>query len=555
VEIVLKLIEKGELSLVFTLDGKEYLTHEQIDKEIKNEIINHGGRINIFDLQPILNVDISVIEDRVMKIVAKHANFYNQQGILMTNTYVDGVIEEVVAWVSERGSANINDLVNRYQLPAPFLSTVIKRNMGTKIHGVFDGQFLYTQSYLTKYKYHIRGIFNAIMKPTLLFDIRQKEDFKVDLFESTLNELIKNGELLGEIEGKGNRTTYFPHIYTESRNKWITNFVNVNGYIEYSMLNKLNIHSPTTFMEELSIDGKSLSSCYVSNAIIKDVYLSICEFIKKGKGYLHIPSLFTIPLDVSDMIEIALKCPSLIDCTKKKDSKIQVEKEFIVTNGFISECLQKYQSHITENPSAAVVAIAENTPEEEEEDQKPLEKSKNKKGAKKAPPPKKKQPTKSTQKTKEDIEKEIAKNLSGWFVPTKTKSTDTLNCEDLFNFIAREIRSSLEIFSSKLQTTAQKESSNIKANYKEKLKIFEPKLNALYLNLSLFENGIQSVKEAALKPALSSYLISTLCQDLFFHILENQIIVNDIPLPNTSQNAPNPNPPLGEIDLKTIDTG
>jgi hypothetical protein len=39
----MKLLQKGQVNLYFTLEGREYITPRQLETEIKNEVIVHGG--------------------------------------------------------------------------------------------------------------------------------------------------------------------------------------------------------------------------------------------------------------------------------------------------------------------------------------------------------------------------------------------------------------------------------------------------------------------------------------------------------------------------------
>ena len=54
------------LSVIHTIDGKDFLTTKQIKKEIYDELYVHEGRINIVKLQTLLNIDISHIEVKIM---------------------------------------------------------------------------------------------------------------------------------------------------------------------------------------------------------------------------------------------------------------------------------------------------------------------------------------------------------------------------------------------------------------------------------------------------------------------------------------------------------
>lgn len=47
VEVVTKLIELKLLEVIFTNDGKEYLTPQQLVKEIKDELYVHGGKLDL----------------------------------------------------------------------------------------------------------------------------------------------------------------------------------------------------------------------------------------------------------------------------------------------------------------------------------------------------------------------------------------------------------------------------------------------------------------------------------------------------------------------------
>ncbi|KAK2563481.1 E3 UFM1-protein ligase 1-like protein [Acropora cervicornis] len=45
--------QRAQLKVIYTTDGKEYLTPQQLEREIKDELFVHGGRINVVDLQQV----------------------------------------------------------------------------------------------------------------------------------------------------------------------------------------------------------------------------------------------------------------------------------------------------------------------------------------------------------------------------------------------------------------------------------------------------------------------------------------------------------------------
>ena len=44
IELVTRLIRTGQIDVVYTLDGKEYVTPKHLEKEIINELLAHRGK-------------------------------------------------------------------------------------------------------------------------------------------------------------------------------------------------------------------------------------------------------------------------------------------------------------------------------------------------------------------------------------------------------------------------------------------------------------------------------------------------------------------------------
>lgn len=44
IELVSNLISAGLIQVVYTLDGKEYVTPQQLEREIRNELLAHHGK-------------------------------------------------------------------------------------------------------------------------------------------------------------------------------------------------------------------------------------------------------------------------------------------------------------------------------------------------------------------------------------------------------------------------------------------------------------------------------------------------------------------------------
>ncbi len=60
------------MQLIYTSDGKEYLTHDQLEREIRDTLSEQGGRINILELPLHIGVNIEIIERAMDTFVKKN---------------------------------------------------------------------------------------------------------------------------------------------------------------------------------------------------------------------------------------------------------------------------------------------------------------------------------------------------------------------------------------------------------------------------------------------------------------------------------------------------
>jgi len=96
VEIVGSLCEMGLLEVLFTTNGKEYLTPKRLRHEVEDEILSHGGRVNIVELPTILNVDLPHVERAVEALLAQGTDGLQRVGgDLITDYYLDTFAEEL----------------------------------------------------------------------------------------------------------------------------------------------------------------------------------------------------------------------------------------------------------------------------------------------------------------------------------------------------------------------------------------------------------------------------------------------------------------------------
>ncbi|XP_041352630.1 E3 UFM1-protein ligase 1-like [Gigantopelta aegis] len=339
IELVTKLVELRLINVIYTTDGKEYLTHQELAKEIKDELVAHGGRINLVDLQPIINVDFTHIQNKVGEIVGQDSDLCLVLGQLINRSYQDCLAEEINDRLQEKGHVTIAELTKLHDLPADFLSEVINNRLGTVIKGQidsFDRDVVFTEAFVARMRAVIRGSFSAVTRPTPVQGIMHQHGCQERLFFSILEELIQSGRLAGSISGgRQEKAAYLPEIYTKSQNEWVDAFYKQNGYLEYDSLSRLGIPDCKNYIKKRFKDEQLvyLSTCCCGKAIQDQIESSVDEALSSGTWVdimSVLPSIFSLK-DANQLLTTYLKtrqgallcCDSIVasesliqDCSK-----------------------------------------------------------------------------------------------------------------------------------------------------------------------------------------------------------------------------------------------
>ena len=187
IEIVSKLIELKLIEVLYTNDGKEYVTPQQLTKEISEELYLHGGRINLTELVPLLNMSFHAIEARAQEIVQSRPEVHMINGQLIDNEYLDRITEEINETLQLNGQIFVAELTKQYELPSDFLLQQLLFRLGSSLQGQQDKNnnlTFFTEGFLARNKARIRGTLSAITVPTSVSSIISHNKFPERLFFS-----------------------------------------------------------------------------------------------------------------------------------------------------------------------------------------------------------------------------------------------------------------------------------------------------------------------------------------------------------------------------------
>ncbi|OWF52506.1 E3 UFM1-protein ligase 1-like [Mizuhopecten yessoensis] len=346
VEIVNKLVELKLIEVIYTIDGKEYLTPDELAKEIKDEVMVHGGRINLVELQQILNVDFRHVENKVSDMIKHDQSLLVVLGQLITRSYLDNLAEEVNDRLQDQGHVTIAELTTVYDLPADFLSEHIHERMGKIIQGkvdTHDPDVLFTDAFITRMKSHIRGAFSAITRPTTVGTIISRYGFQDRLFFSILEELVSTGRLAGAVSGaRQENAAYIPEVYTKTQNQWVDAFYKQNGYLEYDSLSRLGISDSKGFIKKRfkSEPLTYLSTCCAGVGIKEQIEASVEEALQDN-SWVNIMPLLPSIFSEKDANQL------LTECTKQYPSAVVSCDTIVSSQQFITGFAEPFKDIVT----------------------------------------------------------------------------------------------------------------------------------------------------------------------------------------------------------------
>ncbi|XP_032999345.1 E3 UFM1-protein ligase 1 [Lacerta agilis] len=360
IEIVSKLIAEKQLEVVHTLDGKEYITPAQISREIRDELHVHGGRVNIVDLQQVVNVDLLHIENRANDLVKSDRTVQLVLGQLIDENYLDQIAEETNDKLQESGQVKVSDLCKAYDLPGDFLKQAFSIRLGKIIHGKIDQDnrgVIFTDAFVTRHRARIRGLFTAITRPTPIINLITRHGFQEHLLYSMLEELVSTGRLKGTVVGgRQDKAVFIPDIYSRTQSNWVDSFFKQNGYLEFDALSRLGIPDPVNYIKKRykSLQLLFLKSSCVGQEIVDQVEASVDEAISSGT-WVDIAPLLPSSFSVEDA---SMLLQQVMRSFSKQPSTLVFGDTNVVSEKFINSCAdlfsdlmhQKAEKEMKNNP-------------------------------------------------------------------------------------------------------------------------------------------------------------------------------------------------------------
>eukprot|EP00887_Chlorella_sp_A99_P000841 scaffold5.g841.t1 len=153
VELVSKLRQLGLLGdeLLHTTNGREFITRERLQEEVRAAVDQAGGRVALVDLPSLLGVDLAHCERAAEAVVASaNGDLLAAQGELFSQAYFDGLAAEVDELLQEAGVVSLGDLARRFALSTELVMSALGVRVGGVISGRLEGGLIYTPAHLAR---------------------------------------------------------------------------------------------------------------------------------------------------------------------------------------------------------------------------------------------------------------------------------------------------------------------------------------------------------------------------------------------------------------------
>lgn len=243
IELVIKLQSLRLIDLIFTRDGREYITPAHLVAELADEIAVRGGRVNVTDLPDALNVDLSYIEAALVGVLDEGTRVFN--GEIVTAAYLGGVAADVELGLeaSVRGVDDVGSIAERTGLPVGVVRECVKKHAGGVISASFDEAtgVLRSEKSRVRDMCAARGALKAASAPVRFIEIAQRIGVARGIVGGLAAEMVNGCGLRGRVEGSGDGGRFVPEVFEWAAGRVVLEGFLSDGFVTLERLRSMSV--------------------------------------------------------------------------------------------------------------------------------------------------------------------------------------------------------------------------------------------------------------------------------------------------------------------------
>ncbi|VDD91971.1 unnamed protein product [Enterobius vermicularis] len=524
VEVVSMLLAAKEIDIVFTVDGREYLTKKHLVTEVKNECIGNGGRVSLSELAHTLNVNYEHIEEAVQSILKQTNSFelcnaeliskfaFFLQLSVFNKDYVHSLYKKMNETLQSSGVLSISQIAKTWDLPSEILNNLVLKEISANIDAIQDGDKIYTKTYLKSQKNLLRAVLNSLTRVTSISRIMPYLNLSMPLFWRLYDELSAEQEIFGTVQGgRSSYHAYFvPVLYTYLVKSFVKKTFERENLLEVSTFSKLAVSDPVGMLKEVFSQDEYSSLIFFPSVIVSEsrwgnIVDEVTEEMKKqhfADVYAHLPPSFSTDEDVEKAISMCLHT--------NKDWRSVSGLNMIYEQQLLVQALRALDKYISEKAATEAVLW--------ERKSKLMTKAERQKLDSESEVPKSKRSKGGRGRAGRQSAKDVIDSEPG---PASVDFEDIKqNLEALGNFplelldeITEQILDTVAInLKTRIESILQNSRSVSIKEEKQSHAVFKENMQNLYDQICMFEDGSSAFPEEDCE-RLSMHLFKTLCTD------------------------------------------
>jgi len=272
IDLVRKLLETDRVKLVHTSNGKEWLTPEQLDREIRDALASNGGRLSIMELPNEVGVDANHCEARVELMRKRDATLSRVHGDLLSAQYLQGIVQEIEEGLEEAGCLSVSELSTRYSLPADYVRSSVLPELSASERNVVKQNTVHTSAYAARVHAKVRGALRGCTRPVVVAQLAQRHRLDPEFTLAAVQTCIHDGCVQGRLQG----STFTPRCYSDGQAERADDFFKSNGYLPLALAKEVGV----TLKEWAATPGREgvlLGAAFLSRDLVETALSPISE--------------------------------------------------------------------------------------------------------------------------------------------------------------------------------------------------------------------------------------------------------------------------------------
>ncbi|KAF9544107.1 hypothetical protein EC957_012402 [Mortierella hygrophila] len=360
-DLIHSLTRLGYLSNIATsLDGKSFITHDQLDTDILSLLDRRSGRVSVLDLPRALNANSSDIQDRIQALIrARPGRIFHIQDELVKLEYLQEMTSQLNEELAQRGFLTALEVSRKYKFGIDFVRQFLKDRVGSTIPGQCDSVdrgLVVAPWFHEQEKAALLKALHQLKEPTSLASLRAKNVVQEQLMYGLCDTLAKETGLPGTFKGVGDQGTFVPQPYEQQQSDWIETFFKNNGFIELDAVKKHGVADPKAYMQANHPTAFLLETHAVKESIWSIIDASVEDTIA-NLSWIDVKPLVPSPLTKEDISRLLQQLPSLAEPTSRipvapeqdpsltglnggsPQEALVIQDSVVVTSGQFQKCL------------------------------------------------------------------------------------------------------------------------------------------------------------------------------------------------------------------------